>query len=433
MWAVNASSFVHSKRELFHAEDVLQPQRDDAHRATCWHSCDVDFHLRLIQKAQGGLDDQKVREALLQDLLSETLQGPTSRLLDIPVEKMAFRELPPGNWAQLYVLYQSHCLAQNDEAASRSVFYRVTQLWRKRLKFRKRSQHGICEICDRIKAEMRHSGGFLEHAKWADRLLGHLAMTWRARQKYWEARATSRAKQDLLRLIVDGYDKSKPCLPRWGLGRAPKGGAFEKHPRTGMQFSAVIAHGWGCAIFMAAEHVSCGGPYTWETLLLTMDMVWKQARKEGRQAPKSFLVERFMWRCVLRLWVQGDNTVKELKNALSGQMIAMLIAANLIEEGGHFHLPKGHTHEDVGRKRFISPSLCPDGLFGLFTNVLDSMGDQIQTPQDFKRPGSRRASILPARLLETRVGPVFERRGEFFNVVLVDGVAHLPKYRSFEM
>ena len=69
---------------------------------------------------------------------------------------------------------------------------------------------------------MRHSGGFLEHAKWADRLLGHLAMTWRARQKYWEARATSRAKQDLLCLIVDGYDKFQAMPTKVGSLEGPR-------------------------------------------------------------------------------------------------------------------------------------------------------------------------------------------------------------------
>ena len=210
--------------------------------------------------------------------------------------KMAFRELPPGTWSQLYVLYQAHCLSLKEDPSSRSVFYRATKTWRKCLKFRKKSQHSLCLICDRLKARMRHSRDFMDHASSADALLGHLTMTWRCREKYWEARALSRSKGEQLCLIVDGYDKSKPCLPRWGLGRAPKGQAFVKHPRTGMQISAVLAHGWGCAIFMSPEHVSCGGSYTWETLLLTMNMVWRQCAQEGRPAPKSRPGKMF-WIC----------------------------------------------------------------------------------------------------------------------------------------
>lgn len=246
--------------------------------------------IRILKNAQ-GLDNEEARSKLLQSLVQESLEGPTSRLLRADPAKMAYRELPPGNWSSLYVLYQSHCLATNQEIAGRSTFYDCTLQWRKCMKFRKKSQHSTCLVCDRLKSEMRHATSFMEHAKFANRLLGHLAQTWKCREKYWEARSNSRAKADQLTLITDGYgyDKSKPCLPRWPHGRPPKGGAFDKCPRTGMQLSAVIAHGWGCAIYLAPEHVSCGGSYTWETLFHTMSLCWKQSVKEGRAYPRSLL------------------------------------------------------------------------------------------------------------------------------------------------
>lgn len=203
---------------------------------------------RLLKNGE-CIDDEETREKLLQALLQDTLEGPTTRLMKADPAKMAFRELPPGNWAGLFMLYQAHCLATKQEAASRSTFYACTVHWRKCLKFRKKSQHSMCLTCDRLKSEMRHAKGFLQHAKYTDQLLGHLAMTWRCREKYWEARSSSQGKADQICLITDGYDKSKPCLPRWAHGRAPKGGAFDKHPRTGMQLSAVMAHGWGCALW----------------------------------------------------------------------------------------------------------------------------------------------------------------------------------------
>ena len=132
-------------------------------------------------------------------------------------------------------------------------------------------------------------------------------MTWKCREQYWNARSVSRSKQELLCVIVDGYDRSKPCLPRWSQGRPPKGGAFDawqsiqpsirslfylvvqflngdvalkwipnwielnwieisdshifsfphtsqdKFNRTGMQLSAALAHGWGCEVFLTYE------------------------------------------------------------------------------------------------------------------------------------------------------------------------------------
>jgi len=98
------------------------------------------------------------------------------------------------------------------------------------------------------------------------------------------------------------------------------------------------------------------------------------------------------------LWLQADNTVKEVKNATSAQMMCALVTSNFFEEAGHYHLPVGHTHEDV------------DALFGLITGMLSAAGDSLQTPEDFKR------------LLESKVAPMFEERGEFFHVVLLDAV-----------
>ena len=171
--------------------------------------------MRLLKNAQ-GLDNEDTRAKLLQSLVRETLEGPTSRLLRADPAKMAFRELPPGNWSSLYILYQSHCLATNQETASRSTFFGCTLQWRKCMKFRKKSQHSTCLLCDRLKSEMRHARGFIEHAKSADRLLGHLAQTWRCREKYWEARTISRAKGDQLTLITDGYDQIKAMSTEMG-------------------------------------------------------------------------------------------------------------------------------------------------------------------------------------------------------------------------
>ena len=49
-----------------------------------------------------------------------------------------------------------------------------------------------------------------------------------------------------------------------------------------------------------------------------------------------------------RLWVQHDNTVKELKNGLSGALCAHLVLSDLFYEASHNCLPVGHTHEDIG-------------------------------------------------------------------------------------
>ena len=236
-----------------------------------------------------NMDDEATRAKLLADLLLDALEGPTSRITKLNPKLLAARELPPGNWHQLYLLYTASRNANGTEASSRATFYAATAEWRKALRFRHRSQHSTCGTCDRIKAKMRSSRDFRAHAAAADELLGHLTLTWRCRQAYWCAREASRAKQDVLTVIFDGFDKSKPMLPRWTQNRLPKIPVFERITRTHLSVSATLAHGWGCVVFLAEEGVSTGSSYSWEAVLITISLCWEAARQRGLSFPSSFL------------------------------------------------------------------------------------------------------------------------------------------------
>lgn len=50
----------------------------------------------------------------------------------------------------------------------------------------------------------------------------------------------------------------------------------------------------------------------------------------------------------LRLWWQGDNTVKELRNSMTGKLASLMTSAGFFNITAHHHLQVGHTHEDVG-------------------------------------------------------------------------------------
>ena len=97
----------------------------------------------------------------------------------------------------------------------------------------------------------------------------------------------------------------------------------------------------------------------------------------------------------LRLWVQGDNTPKELRNQSTAAMMASFCQAGLFETCSHCHLGVGHTHEDV------------DGCLALVTTALGSEPD-IQSPADFMR------------ILRQKLGPLFHRNNMEFGVELVD-------------
>ena len=243
--------------------------------------------LRLVPNAM-NLESEAARSLLMRELMSQALEGPTTRLAKQPRD-LAARELPPGNWSGLFVLYQAYCVASNERPASRTLFYQVSKEWRGALKFRPKSQHSTCQTCDKLKSEMRHAKSFMQHAVSADRLLGHLARTWKCREVYWAARQKSRAGDGLLTLICDGYDKSKPALPRWPRGRPPKGGVFERVNRTYLQISCVICHGYGCILYTAEESVSSGGSYSWECILNAIGHCWEAAAKRGQGLPRAFL------------------------------------------------------------------------------------------------------------------------------------------------
>lgn len=208
------------------------------------------------------LNDDDARAKLLHQLLDNALAGTTNQICSaIDPSKLAIRELPPGTWAQIYLLYQSFCLANDLECAGQTTFYSATMPWRKALKFRPASKHSLCTTCDRLKSSMRHSKDFLQHAKAADELLGHLKLTWLNRKAYWHAREMSRAHQETLCVIFDGFDKSKPVVPRWAHGQLPKNPIFERLSRTNIAISATLCHGYGAIIYMAEEGCMAGGSF----------------------------------------------------------------------------------------------------------------------------------------------------------------------------
>ena len=49
-----------------------------------------------------------------------------------------------------------------------------------------------------------------------------------------------------------------------------------------------------------------------------------------------------------RIWLQGDNTVKEIRNAYSGKWASLLTQGRYARSVSHHHMVVGHTHEDIG-------------------------------------------------------------------------------------
>ena len=96
-----------------------------------------------------------------------------------------------------------------------------------------------------------------------------------------------------------------------------------------------------------------------------------------------------------RLWVQSDNTPKEFRNGLSGQLLCYLTQGGYFSQTGHYHLHVGHTHEDV------------DAVMSLVTIGMREEAC-LETPADVMR------------CLRKKIGPVFARKQMDFEVELVE-------------
>lgn len=161
--------------------------------------------------------------------------------------------------------------------------------------------HSECGTCHKLKAEIRSNQSLAAHAKCCDLLLQHLASQWMDRSVYWSRRARAKVEGDLLSLIMDGMDKSKWVLPRWG--RTPKGA--DKLLRPVLHVSASLIHGIGACVFVTDDILPGGSNLVCEQLMLSIDVAWKCYRKRGRRFP-------------LQLALQADNTVKEVRNQILG-------------------------------------------------------------------------------------------------------------------
>lgn len=126
------------------------------------YSCGlVDPLLRYesFETSKKSQSDEQLREELLRKLIDRQLFGPTQQVLhESDIQKLPFRELPPGNMASLYLLYLAYvrnCSSGGGKPACKSTFYHVARRWSHCLKFRRKCEHSICLQCTKLKMAIR--------------------------------------------------------------------------------------------------------------------------------------------------------------------------------------------------------------------------------------------------------------------------------------
>eukprot|EP00435_Cladocopium_sp_Y103_P018893 s3522_g4.t1 len=331
------------------------------------------------------ISDDQLRENLLARLIDAKLMGPGLQLgFSHEPEGLPERKLPHGNFATLYIMYQSFCKAAGEEPASRSVFYAVGKRWKVCLRFHKPSVHSKCWTCSTLKARIANAVDFQEYARLSDELPFHYSQQWKDRQVYWLARSRSRTERDVITMIIDSFDHCKLMLPRFPNRRTPKSSVYDSIKRTSMTLTCCICHGWGIYFFLADEGLPQGSNWTLEVAMKSIDYAWAYSRRLGKQFPAE-------------LWLQGDNACKEVRNSSVGQLACLLCQAEYFTSVTQAHLQVGHTHEDV------------DAALAVVTSALNGTTD-IQTPRDLQRA------------IELRVAPLFRSYGMECVAEIVDTV-----------
>eukprot|EP00435_Cladocopium_sp_Y103_P041073 s2181_g11.t1 len=189
---------------------------------------------------------------------------------------------------------------------------------------------------------------FAVHAQKCSELLAHYTAQWRDREVYWAARDRSDA------------------LSREGVGQNP----FQE-----------------CSFCFRVSRQQCS-----------------LVKKPGD------VIFCLSFTCTLRLWLQCDNTVKEVRNQYGSRMMASLCQSGIFSSCSEAHLRVGHTHEDV------------DALFSLCTAAIRSSSSvALQTPHDLQK------------VIDKKLGPIFFKKGQAWGIELVrDWTAIMPDAVTFK-
>lgn len=116
--------------------------------------CDLVGFCRFQSSTTAALSqsDEDLREELLSKLVENKLLGPSRQVVELKPQALPMRELPPGNTASLYLMYIAYMRRSGIAPAGRTTFYEVAKEWKSCLRFRHRSEHSMCLICQTLKA-----------------------------------------------------------------------------------------------------------------------------------------------------------------------------------------------------------------------------------------------------------------------------------------
>jgi hypothetical protein len=128
----------------------------------------------------------------------------------------------------------------------------------------------------------------------------------------------------------------------------------DKVNRPTLELYLCLLHGIGFFFYVGQECTAGGSSMSADCVMRSLSKAWIfwQKRHPNLKFPEV-------------LAVQGDNTVKEVKNGIFAKLLIMLTSADYFKQAAARHLKVGHTHEDGGKSKLTllgfavaSHSLC---------------------------------------------------------------------------
>ena len=110
--------------------------------------------MRIASKSVLDGADHALRQELLDKIIDSRLVGPSMQVCQVP-SRLPMRELPHGNWMNMFLLYTAYAKSKHETPASRSTFFSVIQEWKVCIKFHRRTHHKICLTCSKLKSKIQ--------------------------------------------------------------------------------------------------------------------------------------------------------------------------------------------------------------------------------------------------------------------------------------
>ena len=112
--------------------------------------------LRIASKSNLSNADEELRQELLDRLIDSSLLGPTMQLsMNHDPRRLRMKELPHGNWTNMFLMYQAYSRAAGETPASRSTFFSVINAWKVCIKFHRRTHHQMCLTCSTLRSQIQ--------------------------------------------------------------------------------------------------------------------------------------------------------------------------------------------------------------------------------------------------------------------------------------